>query len=128
MGLTVLVVEVGHYANPENREPVEFLIDSGAVHSVVPSDVLQRLGITPYDEKEYRLADGSRIHRKRGFAFFKYRDSGAVADAIFGEPGDSPLLGATTLESLGFVLDPLHRELRPLPMILAQFAYPRPIG
>jgi len=28
-------------------------------------------------------------------------------------------LGAFTLEALGFVLDPLRRELRPLPMILA---------
>jgi len=38
---------------------------------------------------------------------------------IFGEKGDSTLLGAVTLESLGVWLDPLRRELRPLPMILA---------
>ncbi|MCH7744989.1 MAG: aspartyl protease, partial [Chloroflexi bacterium] len=37
---------------------------------------------------------------------------------IFGEEGDSNLLGATTLESLGLILDPLKRELRPLPMVL----------
>lgn len=29
------------------------------------------------------------------------------------------LLGALTLEALGFVLDPLRRELRSLPMILS---------
>ncbi len=29
------------------------------------------------------------------------------------------LLGAFTLEALGLALDPLRRELRPLPMILA---------
>ena len=38
---------------------------------------------------------------------------------IFGEEGDSSLLGAFTLEALGLTLDPLKRELRPLPMILA---------
>jgi hypothetical protein len=38
---------------------------------------------------------------------------------IFGEAGDSVLLGALTLESLGFVLDPIRRTLEPLPMILA---------
>ena len=37
---------------------------------------------------------------------------------IFGEEGDSTLLGALTLESLGLALDPLKRELTPLPMIL----------
>jgi len=38
---------------------------------------------------------------------------------IFGEPGDAVLLGAFTLEALGLCLDPLKRELLPLPMILA---------
>jgi hypothetical protein len=35
---------------------------------------------------------------------------------MFGEPGDSPLLGATTLEGFGLILDPFRRELKPLPM------------
>ena len=33
--------------------------------------------------------------------------------------GDSVLLGALTLESLGLALDPLRRELKALPMLLA---------
>jgi hypothetical protein len=40
-----------------------------------------------------------------------------LADVIFGEPDDNVLLGAFTLESLGLVLDPLRRELKPLPMM-----------
>ena len=39
---------------------------------------------------------------------------------IFGEEGDSNLLGAFTLEALGLALDPLRRELRELPMMLAE--------
>jgi hypothetical protein len=42
-----------------------------------------------------------------------------VADVIFGEEADSALLGATTLEALGLSLDPIRRELEPLPLILA---------
>ena len=38
---------------------------------------------------------------------------------IFGEPGDYTLLGVVTLEELGLGLNPLKRELLPLPMILA---------
>ena len=34
---------------------------------------------------------------------------------------DSNLLGTFTLEALGLTLDPLQRELKPLPMILAGY-------
>jgi hypothetical protein len=70
-------------------------------------------------EQEFRLANGERIVRKKGGAVFKYGDRIGGADVIFGEEGDSQLLGAFTLEALGLSLDPLRRELRQLPMILA---------
>lgn len=119
MGLTVLELEVGNLANPDVTEKLEFLIDSGAVYSVVPTPILEKLGIKPLAEQAFRLADGSKIVRKKGGAVFKYGDQIGVADVIFGEPGDSLLLGAFTLEALGLALDPLRRELKPLPMILA---------
>ena len=65
------------------------------------------------------LANATRIVRGCGVALFRYGDRDAVAEVIFGEPGDSVLLGAFTLESLGLCLDPLKRELLPIPMILA---------
>jgi len=118
MGLTVLEIEVGNPANPEVTEKIEFLIDSGAMYSVVPTPILENLGIKPVTEQEFRLADGTKIVRKKGGALFKYGDRIGVADVIFGEEGDSVLLGAFTLEALGFALDPLRRELKQLPMIL----------
>jgi len=119
MGLTVLTIEVGNPAAPEKLIEVEFLIDSGAVYSVVPSKILKKLGIKPITEQVFRLADGSKIKRKKGGAVFKYKDQIGVADVIFGEKGDSTLLGAFTLEALGLALDPFKRELLPLPMIIA---------
>ena len=119
MGLTVLEIEVGNPANPEVREKVEFLIDSGAIYSVVPTPILERLGIRPLAEQEFRLADGTKIVRKKGIALFKYGERIGGADVIFGEEGDSVLLGSFTLEALGLVLDPLRRELKSMPMILA---------
>ena len=119
MGLTVLEIEVGNPANPDVTEKIEFLIDSGAIYSVVPIPILEKLGIKPLIEQEFRLADGTKIMRKKGGALFKYGDRIGVADVIFGEEGDSSLLGAFTLESLGLSLDPLRRELKPLPMIIA---------
>ncbi|MGQ9625555.1 MAG: aspartyl protease [Anaerolineae bacterium] len=119
MGLTVLELEVGNPASPEITEKVEFLVDSGAIYSVVPAPILERLGIRPLTEQEFRLMDGSKIVRKKGGALFRYGERVGVADVIFGEEGDSVLLGTFTLEALGLVLDPLRRELKPLPMVLA---------
>jgi clan AA aspartic protease len=119
MGITVLEVEVANPSKPKSGIVLEFLVDSGAVYSVVPAAVLKRLGIKPLAKERFRLADGSSIVRKKGGALFRYRDRVGVADVIFGEKGDSLLLGAFTLEALGLSLDPLRRELKPLPMILS---------
>lgn len=119
MGLTVLTLDVANPAAPDRREAVEFLVDSGAVYSFVPRPVLERLGIQPHSRQRFRLADGSTIDRDRGDALFFYGGQRGAAPVIFGEPGDATLLGAVSLESLGFVLDAIRRDLVPLPMVIA---------
>lgn len=119
MGLTVLTLEVANPAAPDRREPVDFLVDSGAVYSFVPREILERLGIQPHSRQKFRLADGSVIERDRGDALFFYRAARGAAPVIFGEAGDATLLGAVSLEALGFVLDAIRRDLLPLPMVIA---------
>jgi predicted aspartyl protease len=126
MGLTFLEIEVGNPANPRVTKPVEFLVDSGVIYSVVPASVLRKLGIKPLTKEEFILANGEKIVRKKGIALFRYAGKVGGADVIFGEPKDSTLLGALTLEALGLMLDPLKRELKPLPMILARTSSVRP--
>jgi len=118
MGVTTLVVEVANPATPEVTELREFTVDSGAVYSVVPADVLRRLGIQPLKQETFRLANGTHIIRWKGGALFKFREYIGVSDVIFGEEGDATLLGALTLEALGLSLDPIKRELRPMQLIL----------
>jgi predicted aspartyl protease len=119
VGLTTLRVDVANVADPDHVRTLEFLVDSGAIYSVVPAQVLHELGIKPITTQEFRLADGSAISRRKGGAVFRYGDRVGVADVIFGEEGDHLLLGAFTLEALGLALDPLRRQLLPMPMILA---------
>ncbi|MBI4201645.1 MAG: hypothetical protein HY532_00835 [Chloroflexi bacterium] len=71
MGMTVTEIEVGNPANPEVTERVEFLVDSGAIYSVVPAPVLERLGIRPLTTQVFCLATGERITRQKGVAAFK---------------------------------------------------------
>jgi predicted aspartyl protease len=98
---------------------LKFLVDSGALYSVVPAPVLRRLAIKPGKTKAFILADGAEVKRPLGQALFRLNGEEAASPVIFGEPGDSILLGSLSLEALGFMLDPLKRELRPLPMLLA---------
>jgi clan AA aspartic protease len=119
MGITFLEVDVGNPANPEVTEKVQFLVDSGAIYSVVPAAILNRLGIRPIGEQEFILANGAKIARKKGIALFKYGERIGGADVFFGEDEDSVFLGVFTLKALGLVLDPVRRELKPLPMVLA---------
>jgi len=118
MGFTTqrLVVKESHKAR--RKAEIDFLIDSGAVYSLVPTPTLKKLGIRPHRDVDFTLADGRRINRKVGDAYFEYRGQGGAAPVIFGEEGDEPLLGATTLESLGLVLDPFKRRLIPMRMLL----------
>jgi predicted aspartyl protease len=119
MGLTILSLDVAAPHDPDRREAVDFLVDSGAVYSFVPRAVLARLGVMPHGRQRFRLADGSTIERERGDAIFFHAGRRGAAPVIFAEEGDATLLGAVTLESLGVALDAVRRELVPLPMIVA---------
>lgn len=118
MGLTHVEVTVVNPADVERAEKLALLVDSGAMYSVVPEGVLRRLGIEPHSAQTFTLADGSRIRRPLGDAVFLYQDRRGASPVIFGQEGDSMLLGIITLEALGLFLDPIRRELRPLPMVL----------
>jgi hypothetical protein len=54
MGLTFLKIGVGNPAEPDHTEPLELLVDSGVICSVVPAPVLERLGIKPLRVEEFR--------------------------------------------------------------------------
>ncbi|RIK78764.1 MAG: aspartyl protease [Planctomycetota bacterium] len=97
------------------------MVDSGAIYTVAPGEVLEDLGIQPLSEEIFWLANGEKLTRKRGIGYFRYGDRVGGADVVFGEEGDANLLGATTLESLGLALDPLKRELKPMRLIIGGF-------
>ena len=118
MGIVTVKVKLKRTRDARRSRMVEFLVDSGAVYSVVSGTTLKTLGCKPYRQKDFFLADGSKITRRIGDAYFEYGDIGGPAPVIFGEKGDRNLLGVTTLEALELVLDPFSRELRPMTMNL----------
>jgi len=119
MALTHIKVGIANPARPRQTLELTFLVDSGAVYSVIPGATLRKLRVKPHSKRTFIFADGSEITRKIGDVLFRLDGRQGAAPVIFGEKNDSTLLGAVSLEALGVVLDPMKRELRPLPMILA---------
>jgi len=115
MGLTHIRARISNPARPRAFAMVRFLVDSGAIYSVIPAAKLKRLGIAPHSSRTFILADGTEIRRRLGDATFRIGKHFGTSTVIFGEKDDASLIGMVSLES---------RELRPLPMILG--GQPRP--
>lgn len=118
MAITFVRVKILNPADEKKQTALQFMVDSGAVYSVVPKKILAKLGIKPHSKKIFTLANGETVERAIGDAAFDYMGERGAAPVIFGEEGDSALLGAVTLEALGLMLDPLRREIKPIPMVL----------
>lgn len=123
MGFTRLPIRVRNPAKPKNGEVLRFLVDSGALYSVVPATKLSQMGVKPVFKQSFTLANGEVVEYPVGNALFEYQGKQIASPVIFGEKEDIFLLGVTTLESFGYVLDPVTRELRKVPMFLMHVMY-----
>lgn len=117
MAITYLDLLVKNPQLPDKSVKCHFLVDSGAVYSVIPAAVLKKLGIKKTDTQKFTLANGETLEKAVGNALFEYRSKVRSSPVVFGG-ANIFLLGAVTLESLGVILDPINRELKPLPMLL----------
>ena len=111
MGTFNVPATVGNPNTPA-REQVSALVNTGSTFSVLPADLLARLGIAPTRTRRLLLADGSVQEYQTGMAYFEVDGIDGEAMVVFG-PDDVHLLGATTLETLMFVVDPINRRLIP---------------
>jgi predicted aspartyl protease len=101
------------------EERVQFLIDSGAMYSLLPDTVWRRIGLTANRDERFSLADGTSISRPVSECHFSLAERHGHAPVILGDPDDpEALLGVVTLENLGLVFDPFHRTLHPMRMLL----------
>ena len=114
MGLTDVRVTVSNPRDRTRARELTFLVDSGAIYSVVPREVLSEIGVIPDGVESFSLADLTQVVREVGEAAFGYHNKTRVSPVMFGEEGDATLLGVMTLESLGLMLDPVRQELRPM--------------
>jgi len=118
MGFVTAKVWVYNPLDEEKGVEVEFLVDTGAVYSLIPEDKLKEINVEPRRKRKFRQASGQEITREVGEARFRYGEYEGISPVIFGRKNDRPLLGVVTLEVLGLEVDPVSRMLKPTPLLL----------
>ena len=99
---------------------IEATVDTGATYSMLPSNLLRRLGVEPIGKAEFELADGRVVEMDMGRVWITINGASEVSLVIFGEDDAPSLLGAYALEGLRLAADPVQRRLVPTRSILYQ--------
>jgi clan AA aspartic protease len=116
MGVTYIT---GRVRGPNGVEAeTNFLIDSGATYSLLPTSVWQMIQLTPKRKMQFTLADGTTVERGVSECLIQLPQGEGYTPVILGEADDEALLGVVTLEILGLVLNPFNRTLQPMRMLL----------
>lgn len=118
MGTFSVSIRVGGQSQ-QSFEDVEALVDTGATNTVVPADVLTRLGVEPYRRSVFELADGRELELDIGRAWVRVNGQQELTQVVFGPPGTNPILGAITLEEMNLAVDPVAKRLVPVHRYLA---------
>ena len=120
MGLTYVKAKIFQSSLSRKGQEVRFLVDSGAVYSVLPESVWKSLKLKPVRKVDFTLADGTTISRFVTEASFELHGKRGTSPVVLGTEGDTPLLGMVTLEVLGLMINPLTRELLLMHLVLAR--------
>lgn len=92
---------------------------------MLPEKVWRALKLNPERQVEFTLADGTSIVRGVSECRFTVAGNSATSPVVLGGPEDAALLGAVTLETLGMMVNPLSRELLPMPLMLTHLSRSR---
>jgi clan AA aspartic protease len=108
-------------ANPTDstrRIELECLVDTGAIYTMLPKDLLRKIGVGTSGSRRFKLANGKVEEYEVGEARVEVEKTAATSLIVFGPENATPLLGVTTLELLGLQVDPLSGHLKPLDLYL----------
>ena len=115
MGITQVTAAVRNPAEPDRVWEGLFLVDTGAIDSLVPRPHLESIGLRAKGQRVYGLADGSEVRLDITTADIEFMGEIVGGTIVFGEADAEPLLGVTALESVGIEVDPRNQTLRRLP-------------
>lgn len=123
MGMTHVNVTIRNPADLARKWEGKFLVDTGAIDSLVPRSHLEAIGISPKGQRAYELADGSKAKLDIAGAQIEFMGEFTHGNVIFAPDDAEPLLGMTALESVGIEIDPRNQRLKKLPSVRLKKSY-----
>ena len=116
MGITVTAT-IRNPADPSRTWSGRFLVDTGAIDSLVPRQHLEAIGLRHKRQRRYELADGRAVTMDVTSGEIEFLGELTAGVIICGDPDAEPLLGVTALESAGIEIDPQNQRLKKLPAV-----------
>jgi predicted aspartyl protease len=113
MGMFSVTVRLGNLAAPGRAEEVSLIVDTSATLPWIPREILEKLGAVPFSRLPFSPADGRRLERDITAVLLTIDGRKAPVEVAYGELGEEAVLGATALEGLGFMVDPVAKKLVP---------------
>ena len=111
MGMFEVKARLSNLAAPSRAEEISLIVDTGATLSWIPREILTKLGAVAFSRLPFSLADGRRLERDITAVLLTLDGRKAPVEVAFGEQGEEAVLGATALEGLGFMVDPVAKKL-----------------
>ncbi len=118
MGEVYVEIVVVNPRSGARSQAITALADASTILTVIPAELLRRLGIQKVRTVSLVLANGRREERDVGDAAVAVNEESVPCRVIFGESEDAVLLGLTALEQAGFAVDPVQRRLVPTDFLL----------
>src|SRR5689334_19978037 len=101
MGVTYVE---GRVTGPTGKQAtVNFLVNSGAMYTLVPWKAWHAIDLQPMDSVKSLLADGTEVERKLSECYIAIPQGERSTPLLLGEEGDEALLGVITFEGLRLV-------------------------
>jgi len=112
-----VLAETGHLDSAHvRRVEIDALVDTGAVMTLLPQDIVEALGL-PLDGKIIvTLANDDKIELPRArLLSLTLAGRQMDTDCLVGPPQCEPLIGQLVLERLDLIIDPIKRVVSPRP-------------
>jgi predicted aspartyl protease len=113
-------VPVG-FASPDNLNDLvkieSALVDTGATWTAIPKSLAERLGLKVIGQVKVRTASGIE-NLDQSYAYLELNGRKMVAPVLVSDSFPGVLIGVTTLEALGFAVDPGTEQLTDSELLL----------
>jgi predicted aspartyl protease len=107
--------------NPDNPEMTilvpDAVIDTGPTSTCVPASLAENLALRTRGSASVRTVEGVQELRA-SWAELELEGKGLVTHILISDTLDTVLVGVTTLEGMGFAVDPVGERLIPTELLL----------